>query len=107
MFKTKQPDDNILITTDEFEGIIFIDGDWVPTAEEVRALENQLVTYLPRQQHAFDGSKIPIAERLPTYKRQYWGVLKNDKRVISANFFCNAFHYDWTHQVVIVLDGGD
>jgi hypothetical protein len=107
MFKTKQPDDNILITTDEFEGVIFRDGDWVPTAEEVRTLEKQLATYLPRQQDAFDGSKIPIEDRLPTYKRQYWGVLENEKRVISANFFCDAFHYDWKNQMVMVLDGGD
>jgi hypothetical protein len=104
---TIQPDDNILITTNEFEGVIFRDYDWVPTVEEVRILEKQLETYLPQQRDAFDGSKIPIEERLPTYKRQYWGVLKNEKRVIFANFFCNSFHYDWTEQVVIVLDGGD
>jgi len=75
---TVQPDDNILITTSEFEGVIFRDRDWVPTVEEVRTLENQLDTYLPQQRDAFDGSKTPIEERLPAYKRQYWGVLKNE-----------------------------
>jgi hypothetical protein len=68
---TVQPDDNILITTNEFEGVIFRDRDWVPAVEEVRALEKQLDTYLPQQQDAFDGSKIPTEDRLPTYKRQY------------------------------------
>lgn len=104
---TIQPDENILITTNEFEGVIFHDRDWVPTVKEVQTLEKQLDTYLPQQQDAFDGSKIPIEERLPTYKRQYWGVLKNEKRVIFVNFFCNALHYDWTYQEVIVDDGGD
>jgi len=104
---TIQPDENILITTNEFEGVIFHDRAWVPTVEEVRTLEKQLVTYLPQQQHAFDGSKTPIAERLPTYKRQYWGVLKNEKKVIFTNFFCNVLHYDWTNQEVVVEDGGD
>ena len=104
---TTQPDDNILITTDEFEGVIFHDRDWVPTVEEVRTLEKQLEIYLPQQQHAFDSSKIPIEERLPSYKRQYWGVFKNEKRVIFANFFCNALNYDWTDQKVVVHDGGD
>ena len=91
-----QPDDNILITTNEFEGVIFHDRDWVPTVEEVQTMEKQLVTYLSQQQDAFYGSKIPIEERLPSYKRQYWGVFKNEKRVIFANFFCNALNYDWT-----------
>lgn len=104
---TIQPDDNILITTNEFKGVIFHDRDWAPTVEEVRTLEKQLATYLPQQQHAFDGSKIPIEERLPTYKRQYWGILKNEKRVIFVNFFCNSLHYDWTYQEVVVDDGGD
>jgi hypothetical protein len=104
---TIQPDDNILITTNEFEGVIFRDGDWVPTVEEVRTLEKQLETYLPQQQDVFDGSKTPIAERSPAYKRQYWGILKNEKKAIFANFFCNALHYDWTNQEVVVDDGGD
>ncbi len=106
---TTQPDDNILITTNEFEGVIFRDRDWVPTVEEIRTLEKQLETYLPQQQDAFDGSKIPIEERLPTYKRQYWGVFKNEKRVIFANFFCNSSPTptDWTYQEVIGIDGGD
>lgn len=104
---TTQPDDNTLITTNEFEGVIFHDRDWVPTVEEIRTLENQLDTYLPQHRDAFDGSKLPIEERLPTYKRQYWGVLRNEKRVIFANFFCDSLHYDWRDQEVVVDDGGD
>jgi hypothetical protein len=101
------PRENTLITTDEFEGVILRDGDWVPTVEEVLALEEQLNTYLLQHQEAFDGSKKPIEERLPTYKRQYWGFLEDEKKVIFANFFCDAFNYDWMHQRVVVMDGGD
>lgn len=101
------PRDNTLVTTDEFEGVIFRGGDWVPTVEEIRALENQLNAYLPQHQKAFDGMKKPIEERLPTYKRQYWGVLEDEKKVVFANFFCHAFDYDWMNERVFVLDGGD
>lgn len=101
------PDENVLITTDEFEGVIFLPGDWAPTVKEVLTLEEQLVTYLPQQQHAFDSLQAPIVERLPSYKRQYWGALENEKRVIVVNLFCDAPHYDWTEQLVFVLDGGD
>ena len=101
------PEENVLITTDEFEGVILLPGGWVPKVEEVLALEEQLATYLPQQQHAFDSLQAPIEERLPTYKRQYWGLLKDGKRVVFANFFCNALHYDWLHQQVVVEDGGD
>jgi len=104
-----QPDDNTLITTNEFEGVIFHDRDWVPTVEEVRTLEKQLGTYLPQHRDAFDGSNIPIEERLPTYRRQYWGILENERRVIFVNFFCNSVPTptDWTTQEVIGIDGGD
>jgi hypothetical protein len=96
-----------LVTTDEFEGVIFPDRDWVPTVEEVRTLEEQLGPYLSQHQAAFDASQAPIEERLPTYKRQYWGVLRGDKRVIFANFLCNPMHYEWQVQKVVVEDGGD
>jgi hypothetical protein len=56
---TTQPDDKMLITTDEIEGAIFIDRDWVPTVEEIQTLEKQPEDYLPQQQDAFDSSKIP------------------------------------------------
>jgi hypothetical protein len=79
----------------------------VPTDKEVLALEGQLVAYLIQQRDAFDSLQAPIEERLPTYRRQCWGVLENNKRLIVANFFCDASHTEWTEQVVTVLDGGD
>lgn len=104
---TARPDDNMLISTDEFEGVILRQGDWLPTVEDVLALEKQLVTYLPQRQREFDSLQAPIVERLPTYTRQYWGVLENGRRVIAANFVCDAERFDWTEREVAVLDGGD
>jgi hypothetical protein len=101
------PARSMLVKTSEFEGVILLPGDWVPTVDEILALEEQLVTYLPQQQSAFDGLQAPIVERLPTYKRQYWGVLENEKRLIVTNFFCDASRYDWHEKEVSVLDGGD
>jgi len=102
-----EPARSMPVTTSEFEGVILLPGDWVPTVDQVLALEEQLVTYLPQQQHAFDSLQAPVVERLPTYKRQYWGALENEKRVIVVNLFCDALNYDWTEQEVFVLDGGD
>jgi hypothetical protein len=102
-----EPPRSIPVRTSQFEGVILLPGDWVPTDKEVLALEEQLVAYLIQQRNAFDSLQAPIEERLPTYRRQYWGVIENDKRLIVANFFCDASHTEWTEQVVTVLDGGD
>lgn len=102
-----EPARSIPVKTSEFEGVILLPGDWVPTSKEVLALEEALVTYLTQQQHAFDSSQVPIEERLPTYRRQYWGVIENNTRLIVVNFFCDASHTEWTEQEVVVLDGGD
>jgi hypothetical protein len=102
-----EPDDNILISTGEVEGVIFVDGDWLPTIEDIQTLEEQLGPFLSQHQAAFNGSKPPIEERLPTYKRQYWGVFKDKKRAIFANFFCDSMDKDWAHHEIIVVDGGD
>jgi hypothetical protein len=101
------PARSIPVKTGEFEGVILLSGDWVPAVDEILALEEQLITYLPQQQRAFDGLQAPIVERLPAYTRQYWGVLENEKRLIVANFFCDASRYDWHRREVSVLDGGD
>ena len=102
-----EPARSMPVKTGEFEGVILLPGDWVPTVDEVLALEEQLVAYLPQQQRAFDSLQAPIVERLPTYKRQYWGVLENEKRLIVANFFCDTRHTEWTEREVVVIDGGD
>ena len=102
-----RPARSIPVQTSEFEGVILLRGDWVPTSEEVLALEEQLVPYLAQERGAFDSLQAPIEERLPTYRRQYWGVLQDGRRLIVANFFCDARHTEWTEREVAVIDGGD
>ena len=102
-----EPPRSFRVKTSQFEGVILLPGDWVPTDKEVLALEEQLVAYLIQQRDAFDSWQAPIEERLPNYRRQYWGVIEDGKRLIEANFFCDALHTDWTEQVVHVDDGGD
>jgi hypothetical protein len=102
-----EPPRSIPVRTGQFEGIILLPGDWVPTDKEILALEEQLVAYLIQQRGAFDSLQTPIEQRLSNYRRQYWGVIENDKKLIVANFFCDASHTDWTEQVVEAIDGGD
>lgn len=102
-----EPPRSFAVEGSDFDGVILLPGDWLPKDEEVLALERQLVAYLMEQQHAFDSLQAPIVERLPAYKAQYWGVLENEKKLIVANFFCEAPRYDWHEKEVIVLDGGD
>lgn len=102
-----EPARSLPVKTSDFEAVILVPGNWVPTSAEILALEEQLITYLSQQQHAFDSLQAPIVERLPNYKRQYWGVLEDGKELIVANFFCDASSYDWTEKEVIMIDGGD
>ena len=102
-----EPARSMPVKTGEFEGVILLPGDWVPSVAEILALEEQLAAYLPQQQRAFDSLQAPIVQRLPAYKRQYWRVLGNEQRLIVANFFCEASRYDWHEKEVRVIDGGD
>ena len=99
---------NKIIKGDDFTGVIFQhDEDWVPTIEEIFALERQLTVYLQQKQDLFYGSTKPINERLPEYKRQYWGVFENEKKVIFINCVCSTLNMDWQNTKIFVEDGGD
>lgn len=80
---------------------------WTPSEEEVVALEEGLAAYL--QEEA--GERYPrIWQELPTYKRQYAGVVVEGEREILGVFFCASnvdFFEDWEERVVAVDDGGD
>lgn len=98
--------EHILVTGDGREGVIFPDGDWIPSTEDVRTLEGELRSYLGQNQSAFH-EPASIEERPGRYTRQYWGLLENEKKVVFINFFCDAFGMDWQHERVQVEDGGD
>ena len=118
-----QPEEepNRVVSTGTFEGVIFtqehaaqqggafggaIEGYWTPSQADAIALETGLPAYLQANAGYFQPQP-PIWERLEDYKRQYLGIQENGKRVIYANYFCEAHNTDWENQFVLVIDGGD
>jgi len=110
-----------LILTDEFEGVIFsreraeqmnlalflgstLEGYWTPGEADIMELEGGLESYL---QQEVSQDHPDILQRLPEYKRQYFGLVESGRREIYANFFCMASVADWKRNFVMVLDGGD
>lgn len=82
---------------------------WTPQPADVIQLEAGLDTFL-RSTNDADANfrqSPPIWERLPTYKRQYFGIIDNNQRIIFANFFCDDFGIDFHQELVVVDDGGD
>lgn len=84
---------------------------FTPTAAEVAAFEAALTPELrARVAPSRPGTK-PLAERWPTYHRQYVGHLEPDgSRWLWGNFFCHVDPDDqgrWRQQSVVVKDGGD
>jgi hypothetical protein len=109
-----------VIKTERFEGVIvpreraveFMKGfsgveekgAWTPGKDEVLKLEGKLESYLKK---AAAKRSPNLWSKLAAYKRQYVGITRNGRRVIFANFFCNAFDVDWKTKPVSVSDGGD
>jgi hypothetical protein len=75
---------------------------WTPTREQVLAAEERLGAFL-------QTAAPQIARRLPTYRRQYVGVLNKTQRLIYLNCFTfdARTDADWGVRPVQVEDGGD
>ncbi len=86
--------------------VILTDGAFTPDAASIQVLESLLPDYLARQQDKFNKLKLPIVERLATYRLQYWGEVQDGKQMIFVNAFCTDIP-NWRTQQVLVLDGGD
>lgn len=79
---------------------------WVPTSDEVNAIEQALPQYLSRSE-VRQPSK-PLEE----FSRQYSGVIAQGQRLVYINFFPGSsldFSQggSWRTEPVIVCDGGD
>lgn len=97
---------NELITSDQFEGVIFAQEDkdhWTPSRAEVLALEERLGPYV--RAAAPQDYPGPL-KNLSAYKRQYQGLWVKEQQVIAVNFFCDAHGVEWQHHIVFVTDGG-
>ena len=107
-----------------FEGVIFgcpndLSRDfhtcWIPTVEEVGKMEKSLKTALlagrikyfkglnlQENQSRRDSFATPFFK----YKRQYFGILKNGRKVICVNLFCGEAPH-WKEKKVEANDGGN
>jgi len=81
------------------------DGLWLPSAADITAAERGLASYVA-------GEAPELARKLPSYYRQYLGVVRDGRRLI----YINAMHEDSlaedpeldpTEAMIFVLDGGD
>ncbi len=76
----------------------------MPTEADVVALEAALPAFLQTNSQVKTEQ---IGEQLSAYRRQYLGLERAGKRLVFANFFCNAKGADWKETAVVVDDGGD
>lgn len=109
-----------IIKTEEFEGVIFprqkgkdfvrafTGADerefWTPSRANVLRLERKIEAYLKK---AAARRSPNLWSKLSTYKRQYAGFVRNGRRMIFANFFCESLNTDWKTTPIAVADGGD
>ncbi len=109
-----------VVKTEKFEGVIvprekageFMKAfagveekeTWTPGKEAVLKLEERIEAYLKK---AAAKNSPKLWSKLAPYKRQYAGLMRNNRRVIFVNFFCESFNIDWKNTVVAVDDGGD
>ena len=109
-----------VVKTGEFEGVIIprekardfmkvFSGmeekeTWTPGRTDVLKLEKGIESFLKKA--APKGSQ-DLWTKIPTYKRQYIGIVRKGRKVIFINFFCDAFNSDWKTVPVVVDDGGD
>jgi hypothetical protein len=109
-----------VVKTDEFEGVIvpreraadfmkafsgMVEKEtWTPGKNEIIKLEAKIKSYLKK---AAAKSSPNLWSKLATYKRQYMGIVRNGRKVIFSNFFCQSFDIDWKTTPVAVDDGGD
>lgn len=109
-----------VVKTDEFEGVIIprekagnfmkaFSGieekeTWTPDKNEIIKLEAKIKSYVKK---AAAKRSPKLWSKLATYKRQYVGIIRNGRKVIFSNFFCQSFDIDWKTTPVAVDDGGD
>ena len=83
-------------------------GDyWTPDEEEIIALEEGLEAFLRTEA----GDTYPrLSDELSSYKRQYFGIVKEGGREIFGVFFCASYYEyfdNWDESLAAVNDGGD
>ena len=99
-----------VVRGDDYEGVIFTGAaaedlaywflyfawteTWEPSAADVAALEAGVEAFLcaePTAQRPGWDDRRPLWERIASHKRQYAGVVVEGRRLVLANFFCDAY----------------
>lgn len=115
---------NKMFPSENFKAVIidsanachFHEGEayWTPKNEQIELLEKCLISFLYDMEidttffnynWAF-SQKNNIVLHLKSYKIQYVGYLKNNKKFIFGNAFCHTWNLDWTKQLIQPCDGG-
>lgn len=95
----------VLEPLDSYRSELECDGVWLPSAADIAAAERGLTAFVA-------GEEPELARKLPSYYRQYLGIVRDGRRLI----YINAMHQeslredpdvDPTKGLIFVLDGGD
>ena len=78
-------------------------GLWSPSDGDVQAFESGLAAWIRTQPRP---EEVALADRLPTYKRQWVGTLAGERKDLFVNFLCKE-ETDWTQGLYMRPDGGD
>jgi hypothetical protein len=108
---------NRIITEEDFEGVIFSNRNaadslrymlvnerteeayWTPSNAQIVDLEVRLDSYVNEQ--------VPIlASWLNTYRRQYFGFIRDGKQLIMVVGFCKPVSIDWRREPVTLPESG-
>jgi len=80
-------------------------GFWTPTPTDVQALESGLENFLTAANDPRLDTE--LFTRLPTYTRQYVGIVEDGQQKIYALYYCNFPITDLQKSVQFVSDGGN
>jgi len=83
---------------------------WTPEIADVLKMERRLPAFLRHERKPPRGAaagRQPLWKRVASYKRQYFGLVRQGRWIVRANFFCDAAGKDWRREPVVGKDGGD
>lgn len=108
--------ESIVVETEAYTGVIFTSEAtamfipwldepahdmWMPNEADVMILEDGLAAFVQERELS------DLWERLPSYTRQYFGIVQDGDYLILVNFFCDELGIAWQETAVIVDDGGE
>ena len=119
--------DNVAIFPASYKMSGFKNGRWTPTKNDIVKAEKILNEYISseyvrnellKSYASYDTEKkerikenvAKFIKRFPTDKRQYFGIKKDGKKLLTVNGFCyltTSFVKTWKEGAIVADDGGD